>query len=78
MDHFYTKLAEAIENESVQPGDVLADFPQWDSLTILCVIAMVDSSYGVTLTAKELQGLKTAGDLADWVARGQSSRKTTP
>ena len=48
--------------------DVLADFAEWDSLSVLSVIAMVGSDYSVNLTAANLRGIATAQALRDLVA----------
>jgi acyl carrier protein len=63
MEDIYVKLAEILEVEQVQPGDVLRQFENWDSLTVLSILATLDASYGVNLTAGELRGIQTAGEL---------------
>jgi acyl carrier protein len=68
MDSFYEKIADILEVDAIQEGDVLADFPEWDSLSVLSVIAMVGSDYGVVLTASDLRALTTAASLRDLVA----------
>ena len=67
MDDFYTKLAEILEVDRVTADDVLSEFEYWDSLTVLSVLAMLDSGYGVNLTAANLRELKQAGELAPMV-----------
>ena len=57
------KLAELLEVDEVKPEDVLADFSLWDSLTVLALVATLDSSYGVNITAADLEQLRTAGVL---------------
>jgi acyl carrier protein len=47
MDRFYERLAEILEEDKVGPDDVLANFEQWDSLTALSVVAMIDEHYAV-------------------------------
>lgn len=64
MDDIYVKLAETLETETVAANDVLADFEYWDSLTVLSILAMLDSAYGVNLTAADIRKMKTAGELA--------------
>jgi len=59
----YEQLAELLEVESVAPGDVLQDSPLWDSLTMLSLIALLDSSYGVNVVTADLRGVRTAGEL---------------
>ena len=73
MSEFYSKLAELLEVEEVKPTDVLADSPLWDSLTQLSLIAMLDSDYGVNLTAADLREIRTAGDLEARVAAQKDS-----
>ena len=68
MDRFYEQLAEVLEEDTVGPDDVLAKFEQWDSLTALSVVAMIDESYRVNVSAEELAGIRTAGQLEQLVA----------
>jgi acyl carrier protein len=64
MHDIYTKLAEILEVERVKAADVLGEFEYWDSLTVLSVLAMLDSAYGLNLTAADIRRMKTAGELA--------------
>jgi len=64
MEDFYVKLAEILEVEEIKPEDDLRQFENWDSLTALSILATLDASYGVNLTAGELRQIKTAGELA--------------
>ena len=77
MDTLYSKLAEILEVETVQAGDVLGNFDVWDSLTRLSILAMLDSRYGVNLAAGDLKQMRTIADLANAVAarRGLSAPK---
>lgn len=72
MNDFYSKMAEILEVDAVNPGDVLAEFPVWDSLSVLSVIAMLDTDYGINVTAMELRNWRTAGELADAVGSRKS------
>jgi acyl carrier protein len=64
MDDIYCKLAQILEVERVTAADVLSEFEYWDSLTVLSVLAMLDSSYGISLRAADIRQMKTAGELA--------------
>ena len=66
---FYQRLAEILDGEEVQPADGLTGFDEWDSLSVLSVLAMADSKYGVTIDSEEIQAVVTASDLAELVAR---------
>ena len=63
MDQFYERLAVVLEEDAVKPEDVLASFEQWDSLTALSVVAMIEEHYAVILSAEDLAGAGTAGGL---------------
>jgi acyl carrier protein len=67
MDQFYERLAVVLEEDAVKPDDVLANFEQWDSLTALSVVAMVEEHYSVNLSAEDLAGAGTAKGLEDLV-----------
>jgi len=47
----------------VKAGDELKSFPQWDSLAVLSVIAMLDADYGVNLRAADFGTVQSAGEL---------------
>lgn len=63
MNEFLQKIAGILEVEAVNETDNLKAFPQWDSLAVLSVIAMLDASYAVNLRAADFQTVTTAGDL---------------
>jgi acyl carrier protein len=63
MNEFLDKIAKILEVEGVSDADDLKAFPQWDSLTVLSVIAMLDADYGVNLRAADLQEAASAGAL---------------
>jgi acyl carrier protein len=63
MNDFLQKLAGILEVDSVKDTDELKAFPQWDSLSVLSVIAMLDADYGVNLYAADFGPVKSAGDL---------------
>ncbi len=63
MNEFLKQVAGILEVPEVKEADDLKAFPQWDSLSVLSVIAMLDASYGVNLRAADFGPIKTAGDL---------------
>jgi acyl carrier protein len=63
MDDFLEQLAEILEVDNVNLGDVLVDFDAWDSLSQLSIISFADENYGVQLTALELLQSGTVGGL---------------
>jgi acyl carrier protein len=74
MEGFCRKLADILDVQEVKPADVLGDFAEWDSLSVLSVIAMLGSDYGINLHASELWGITTAQDLHDLVVERSGKR----
>ena len=63
MNDFLKSIAGILEVESVKETDDLKGFPQWDSLAVLSVIAMLDANYGVNLRAADFAPLNSVGEL---------------
>jgi acyl carrier protein len=63
MNEFLKRIAEIIEEDDVKETDELKAFAQWDSLSVLSVIAMLDAKYGVNLRAVDFEPVTTVGDL---------------
>ena len=63
MNDFLNQIATILEVEAVKESDDLKAFPQWDSLAVLSVIAMLDANYGVNLQAADFTPVKTVTDL---------------
>ncbi len=63
MNDFLKSIAGVLEVEAVRESDDLKAFPQWDSLAVLSVIAMLDANYGVNLRAADLAPINSIGDL---------------
>jgi acyl carrier protein len=68
IEDFSTKLADIMEVDEVRPEDVLKEFGEWDSLTVLSVISMIHGSHGVSLSASDLRQVDTVQALHDLVA----------
>jgi acyl carrier protein len=67
MEEFYEMLAEKLEVDSVSRDSVLEEYPAWDSLTVLAVLAVIGARYKVMIDADEIAKVITAGDLEDLV-----------
>ena len=63
MDEFCSRLAEILDIDSVLPGAELRGLPDWDSLSVLSVLAMADAQYGVTLRSEDMAKAVTVEDL---------------
>ena len=70
IKEFIEKFAEAIEIDDASTLSGSTEFmelDEWSSLGALDVIAMVDEEYDVTLSGKDIRGVKTIEELFDLV-----------
>ena len=70
---FLEELANILDEESVEESANLRDYPSWDSLAVLSIVAMADSRFGFTLTFPDVKGLTTVADL--WAFFEQNKTK---
>ena len=71
MNEFFLRIADILGVESVGESDVLGSFPEWDSLSMLSVVALLDAKYGVNITAAELKDVGTVKDLWNLAQAGK-------
>lgn len=64
---FLKKLKEAleIEDRELSLTDKFREYPEWDSLAFLSVIAMIDEEYDVIIEGKDFKKLETVGDIVN-------------
>ena len=62
---FLEKLKEAleIEDRELVLTDKFREYPEWNSLAFLSVIAMIDEEYDVIIEGKDFRKLETVGDI---------------
>lgn len=54
MEELIEKLKDILELDDLDVTRRFADYEQWDSLSTLLVISMLNSDYGITMTKDEL------------------------
>ena len=54
-----------LEEGTLQQDDVLEEYDDWDSVTILGIISLIDEEFGKTVTGKEVRDIKTVSGLLD-------------
>ena len=54
MEELIEKLKDILELDELDVTKRFADYEQWDSLSTLLVISMLNSDYGITMTKEEL------------------------
>jgi acyl carrier protein len=63
MDKYLVMVADMLEVESVDLTDEFIQFESWDSLTLLSIIAGIQSLYGVIVSSDEILEARTIGEL---------------
>ncbi len=58
-----TGIAEILEVPAVVPETVLAEAGNWDSLAIVCTIALIDEKAGVEVDGQALAACVTVADV---------------
>ncbi|RDU73053.1 hypothetical protein CQA66_02120 [Helicobacter aurati] len=71
MQEIYQKLQELLDVDSLSEEQLLADFEDWDSLSIISFIAFLDTKYQINLYTNELQQAKSVKDLLQLIADKQ-------
>jgi len=68
-DKFLEVVKEALEleDEEITLDDVLADFDEWDSMTRLSLIALLDEHFEVQISDAEFDSIETIQNLLDVV-----------
>lgn len=68
-DKFLKVVKEALEleDEELKFDDVLADFDEWDSMTRLSLIALLDEHFEVQISDAEFDSIETIQNLLEVV-----------
>lgn len=51
-----------LDEGTLHLDDVLEDYPEWDSITALAFIALMDEKFHKTMSGAELKAFKTVAD----------------
>lgn len=68
-EELLNKIAEILEVDEISTLDHLNSFDEWDSLTGLSIIALVDSDYNKSLTNDQLKEFVTVEDLVSYILK---------
>jgi acyl carrier protein len=56
-----------VEDQEVNLSDKFRDFDNWDSLTNLSLVAMIDDEFGVHIQHSDFKNLETIEDLINTI-----------
>ncbi len=63
----FQSAIEGVEPGSLGPDTRYHKIPQWDSLALLCLLAMIDCEYGIQIGGMEVKSCETLSDVYDLV-----------
>ncbi len=65
INEFIEELKETLELENVEINEstILKDLEEYDSLSVLAIIALVDENFGKKLSGKDFQSITTVKSL---------------
>ncbi len=63
---FLSELANILDEAEIDETASLRDYPSWDSLAVLSIVALADSKFGFTLTFPDVKAISTAAELWDF------------
>lgn len=71
IQKFVEQFADAIEVEVSQVSSdlIFKDHPQWDSMAVLSIIAMVDKNYSKIITGEDIENCKTVKELFEIISK---------
>ena len=72
MENLIEKLSEILEVENLDLSKKFMDFEEWDSLTSLSIIAMLDSDYKLTTTHKQLIDFSNVEEFCNYVLKHEN------
>ena len=58
-----------IENRELNITDKFREYPEWDSLAFLSVIAMIDEEFDIVIEGNDFKKLITVGDLIEEIGK---------
>ena len=73
IDSFIASFEEVLEvdNGTVKAECFFREFDEWDSITLLSLIAMLEDDYDVIIPRKEFDEIKTIQELFDFVNKNK-------
>jgi acyl carrier protein len=67
MSKLIEQLKKILEVDSIDTKKKLTEFEEWDSLSSLSVLAMLDSDFGLTLTNNDLRNFENIESLVSYI-----------
>jgi acyl carrier protein len=69
MANLVERIKEIFEVESLDLNLKLTDFEEWDSLSVLSVLALLDSDYGMNMNKKEIENFPSIEAFVEYIGK---------
>lgn len=69
MEELLDKLGEILETPVVDLNKKFSDYDEWDSLSSLSIIALLDSDYKLKCTYEQLQKFGSISEFCDFILK---------
>lgn len=63
----FREVLEMDKNQSLKPLTRFRELEEWDSLSQLSLIAMLDDEYAIEIETEDLDKLETVRQLMEWI-----------
>ena len=68
-EKFLARLSKILEVRKVKEKDKFNSFSEWDSLTALSVIALVNEMFKITISGEDINKFKNVGKLISFIKK---------
>lgn len=69
MEDLKEKLKDILEVENLNMNSKFSDFEEWDSLTTLTLISVIDTDYGITLNKESLESFNNLNEFCEFIIK---------
>jgi len=68
-EKFIEMIAEILEREedSIKMSDNFRNYEEWDSLSVLSIMALIDEQYGLTISRNDFKKCQRLEDLYNYI-----------
>jgi acyl carrier protein len=67
MEKFINNIKTYLELDELDLNAKFTDFEEWDSLSVLSILSLLDSDYGMNMTQKEVEAFPSIADFVNYV-----------
>jgi acyl carrier protein len=67
MSNLVEKIKDLLEIEELDIQTKFINLEEWDSLSVLTILALLDSDYKITMTQKEVEAFSSIAEFVEYV-----------